>query len=92
MVDLYHFRQVGTPGVTPIADAGGALSWAVGGQFLEPFDDRAVAAVAVDQAGQRVATEPPTLGAFNPEHGELAEQVGERGAEKPSPILLGGHC
>jgi hypothetical protein len=66
--------------MTLIRYAGGALSRAVGGEFVKPREDRAVAAMAVDEAVQRVATEPPALCALDAEHGELADEVsrGER--------------
>ena len=73
---LHHLRQVRAPRVTSVADARDALARAVGRQLLKPFDDRAVAAMLVNQAAQGVAAEPPALRAFDPDHVELTEQVG----------------
>jgi len=61
---------------------GGALSRAVGGQFLQPVDYRAVAAMAVDEAVQGVTTEPPAFGTLDPKHRQSSEQVSERGADR----------
>ena len=59
----HHLGQIGAPRMTPVADARSALALAVGGERVKPIDDRVVAAMLVDQPVQRVAAEPPALGA-----------------------------
>ena len=51
---LHHLGQIGAPRVALVADARGALAGAVGGERFKPRDDRAVAAVAIDQAVQGI--------------------------------------
>jgi hypothetical protein len=60
---LNHLRQIGAPGVARVGNAGDALARAVG---VEPFEDRAVAAMLVNQPVQGIATESPALRAFDP--------------------------
>jgi hypothetical protein len=69
----HHLRQIGAPRVALVADAGGALARAIRREPGEPFEDRAVAAMLVDQPVQGIATEPPALRAFDPYDRELAE-------------------
>src|SRR5262249_12270157 len=45
-------------------------------------EDRAVAAMLVDQPVQRVATEAAALRALDADHRQFAEQVRERGADR----------
>src|SRR5262249_53516424 len=62
-----HRRQIRAPRLTAVADAGGTLARAVGGERVEPIDDRAVAAMLVNQPVQRVATEATALRALDAE-------------------------
>src|SRR5262249_45806853 len=84
----HHSWQIRAPRVALVADAGAALARAVSRQLVEPFDDSAVAAVAVNQPVQGITTESPALRTFTPDHGELAEQVRERGAERTGHIRI----
>jgi hypothetical protein len=77
-----HLRQIGAPRVALIADAGGALARAIGGERFQPRDDGAVAALLVNQPVQGIAALPPAFRALDPDHRQLAEQVSERGAER----------
>ena len=69
-----HLRQIRTPRVTLVAHARGALARAVGGERVEPRDDRAVAAMLIDEPVQRIATEATAFRTLDPHDRQLAER------------------
>jgi len=66
--------------VALVADAGSALAWAIGGERVKPIDDRRAAPALLDQAAWGVTAGAAALGALDQDHGELADEVAERGA------------